>query len=139
MKISNFKQNEDICGIFQLEWYCVWVFEKTLYLPTLDELKRMMEETHSEDRQYIPHLYDCDKSSLALLAAQQLWVVDNKFQVPWAFYRVWGTRCRGRIINHHWNMAYTQDGIYFCESMDYVDRIWKFEDLDRDKIEFAHI
>jgi len=138
MKKSNFQLNAEICKIFDLEWYQVWIFDTMLYLPTPEEVKKMLGETQTENEQYRRELYDCDDFSLALLAAQKLWIVRKGYDFPWAFYRVSGVRSRGMSINHHWNMVSTQDGIYFCESMSGVDRFWKFESTKKDQIIMAH-
>jgi len=138
MKKSNFQSNKEICETFNLEWYQVWIFDHMLYLPTPDEIKKMLEETNTEHRQYKREIYDCDDSSVALLSAQKIWTSDNGFDLPWAFYRVSGVKSRGMAIKHHWNMASTPDGIYFCESMSGVDRLWKFESIDKDQIIMAH-
>jgi hypothetical protein len=139
MKKTNFKLNEEICKAFDIEWYQVWVFDKLLYLPKPEEVKEMLAETNTEHAQYRRELYDCDDFSIALLAAQRTWAAKSGlYELPWAFFRVSGIRCRGMVIVHHWNMASTPNGIYFCESMSGVDRFWKFEGIDRDQIIMAH-
>ncbi len=138
MKKNNFQLNEEICKAFNLEWYHVWIFDRVLYLPTPEEIQKMLAETNTEHEQYRRELYDCDDFSAALLSAQKVWTAKNGFDLPWAFYRVSGIKSRGRIIPHHWNMASTPNGIYFCESMSGVDRFWKFEGTDRDQIIMAH-
>ena len=138
MKESNFQQNAMICKTFDLEWYQVWIFDMMLILPTPEEVKRMLDETTTEHEQYKRELYDCDDFSVALLAAQKLWTSKNGYNLPWAFYRVSGIRSRGMAIKHHWNMVSTTNGIYFCESMSGVDRLWKFESIEQDQIIMAH-
>ncbi len=138
MKKSNFQLNSEICKAFDLEWYQVWITSRILYDPTVEEVRRMLEATDPEDNPARRAVYDCDAFSSHLLADQKLWVAENNFNIPWSFFRVIGIRCRGVIMNHSWNMVSTQSGIYFCESMNYVDRLWKFESLDKDQIIMAH-
>ena len=52
MKKNKFELNEEICEIFNLEWYQVWLFSNIFYLPTVEEVKKMLEETHAENAQY---------------------------------------------------------------------------------------
>ena len=127
MKKSYSQLNNEICQAFNLEWYQVWIFDWMLYLPTPDEIQKMLDETTTEYETYRRELYDCDDFSVALLSAQKIWTAKNGYDLPWAFYRVSGIRSRGMRIKHHWNMASTPNGIYFCESMSGVDRLWKFE------------
>lgn len=138
MKKTNFKLNDDICKAFNLEWYQVWIFDKWLYLPTPEEVQKMLADTNTEHAQYRRELYDCDDFSVALLAAQRVWTVKNGYDTPWAFYRVAGNISRGRQVSHHWNMVSTSSGLYFCESMSGVDRFWKFESTEQDQIIMAH-
>ncbi len=138
MKSSNFQLNTKICEAFDLEWYQVWITSRVLLDPPVEEVQRMLEETEIENEQYRRSLYDCDGFSVGLLHAQRLWVAKNDYDIPWSFFRVLGNRCRGRILEHSWNMVSTQSGIYFCESMSGKDRLWKFESLKKDQIILAH-
>lgn len=137
MKKDLFTVNDEICEAFDLKWYQVWIFDRALYYPIIEEVQKMLADTNTEHDQYRRELYDCDDFSLALLAAQRTWAVKNGFTTPWAFFRVSGNMCRGMIVSHHWNMVLTQGGIWFCESMSGVDRLWKFEGTDRDQIIYA--
>lgn len=137
--ITNFQLNDKVCKEFDLKWYQCWILATKLWIPEVDEVRQMQNESLAENEQYYTEIYDCDKFSLQLLADCHKWVAarQDKYNAQWAFMRVSGNMCRSLIMNHSWNLVLTRDGFWHCESMMGADRLWK-HNPEENRIIFAH-
>jgi hypothetical protein len=106
-----------------------WVPDKHFWVPTIDEVKHVVELTHTQRLPFIENINDCDDFTLHLHSAVNLYratlardmKIPSNQHIPWAFGEAFGF-FQNETYPHSLNIALTQQGFYLIEPQD--DNIW---------------
>ena len=107
-----------------------WVPDREFWIPTLDEVKEVIELTHIERLKFMDAINDCDDFALQLHAAVNLhraeqarkMEIPSDQHIPWSFGEVFGIMFQGDQYQHTCCVAVTQQGIYLVEPQ--TDEVW---------------
>lgn len=113
-----------------------WVPDKEFIVPTLVEVKEVIDLTHVERLKFMDAINDCDDFALQLHAAVNLhranaardMTIPSDEHVPWAFGEAFGIMFQGEQYQHSCNIVATINGTYLIEPQ--TDEVWLAGDGD---------
>ena len=138
MKIKSADIRKTISSIYPGMQFIVLTDEQW-DLPSIDDIKKT--PVFSKYLRYLPYVFECEEISLSFVSDLRKFrasgMIENNVpdsdRLNWPVGFVWGTKYRGRNLNHWWNVAFTKEGMFFIEKQ--TDEIWKPR-KDSDDIHF---
>ena len=110
----------------------LWIPDTFYWLPTLDDVEKLLQDTFMEKYRWVTQIFDCDTLSKVMSAfvAQERYRLmeeknlSSKEIFEWAFFECGGTRFHGQEMRHAINGCITSDsGIVLIDAR--IDKMWR--------------